>query len=393
MTDPKKIVLLGGGVGGYIALKRLAKRARESGTRLDITLVSAQPHHDFQPLYADIALNLTTPDRVRAPVKNFEKYGARIIIDKALQIDAGNRRVKLVNQGELDYDYLLVAVGTRYDWNAYPGLAEAGVHNYTLDAAMEMREHLARFKGGDIIVLVPEIPHRCGMYPYEVATFLAETLSARGVKHSVTLVTPGDRPLGPLGPDISLAWAERMKELGVEFVPLGPKKLDEIDPEKRMVRAGGFEGKYDLLIKVPPSRLPEVLENSEGFTWKMDPRFAPTRGKDFRHPEYDDVYLTGEHSMPPAGLVTAGIPVHYASEIAADNIMADMLGVSEVSDPCGMMPCVGYFGTSGFAGYCSARYDDSQGKRVLKCFTIARSPLVKFFKQAFYHAWIDAIKT
>ncbi len=389
----KKVVILGGGVGGYISLKRLARRAAESGLGLDITLVSESPHHDFQPLYADIALNLTQPEKVRAPVKNFAKLGARVVIDRATQIDASNRRVKLEKEGELEYDYLVVSVGTRYGWDAYPGLAEAGVHNYTLEGALEMRRELAKFRGGDIVVLVPEVPHRCGMYPYEVATFLAETLRSRGVEHSVTLVSPGDKPLGPLGPDISQAWSDKMEELGVEFVGIGAKTLEEVDPEKKMVKAGSYEGRYDLLIKVPPSRLPSVLEASEGFVWKQDPRFAPTRGDTFRHPEYDDVFMTGEHSMPPAGLVTAGIPVHYASEVAADNLVADILGVGEVVDPCGMMPCVGYFGTSGFAGYCNSPYDESQGKRVLKCFTIARSPLVKFFKQAFYHAWIEAIKT
>ncbi len=392
MAEEKHVVILGGGVGGFTSLRRLAKRAAESGVKLNVTLVSELPYHDFQPLYADIALGMTVPDKVRAPVSSFSRFGAKIVNDTATQIDAANRKVKLASGKELSYDYLIVSVGTKYMWNKYPGLQEAGYHNYTMEGAFELRNALMKFKGGKIVILVPEVPHRCGMYPYEAATYLASVYRNRGINAEVTLITPGDKPLGPLGPDISRAWKEKLDETGVEFVPIGAKTLDEIDPEKRIVRAGGVEEKYDLLIKVPPSGLPDVLANSEGFTWKMDPRFAPTKARNFQHPDYDDVYMTGEHSMPPAGLVTAGIPVHYASEIAADNIVSDIVGASPVDSPCGMIPCVGYFGTSGFAGFCHVRYDESQDKRVLKCFSMSRSPLVKFLKKAFYHAWISALK-
>ncbi|MEB3773789.1 MAG: FAD-dependent oxidoreductase [Desulfurococcales archaeon] len=386
----KRVLILGGGTGGYIALRGLS-RARESiGLDVETVMVTADPWHDFQPLYADLALGMIDKEKIRASVENFKRFGARIIVDKATNIDAANRKVTLQSGEELEYDYLIVSLGTKYGWNAYPGLAEAGVHNYTMEAAEEMRSELAKFKGGTIVVLVPETPHRCGMYPYEVATHLAETYRNRGVKVDVKLLSPGDVPLGPLGPDISRAWKERMDRVGVEFVSI--KRLDEVDPDKRMVRAGGVEEKYDLLIKVPPSRLPDVLAGSEGFTWKMDERFAPVRGYNFRHPDYDDVYMVGEHSMPPAGLPTAGIPVHYAAEVAANSIVADLVGGSPVYMPRGMIPCIGYYGLSAFAGFCEVYYNESEGRRTLKCYSIARSPLVRIMKQAFYESWISAIK-
>ena len=124
----------------------------------------------------------------------------------------------------------------------------------------------------------------------------------------------------PLGPDVSETWRARMEELGVEIVR--HNGLQEVGGRRRVVRAGNVEEKYDLLIKVPPSRLPEPLAKSEGFQLKGDPRWAPADPKTFRHPGYDDVFLVGEHSMPSVGLPTAGIPVHFAADYAPSRYSA-----------------------------------------------------------------------
>ncbi len=387
---PKRVLILGGGTGGYIALRGLARANESLGAGFQVTMITASPWHDFQPLYADLAFGMIDKEKIRASVENFKRFGAEIKIDRATRIDAANRRVETESGQAYEYDYLIVSLGTKYGWDAYPGLAEEGFHNYTMEGAEEMRQALARFKGGRIVVLVPETPHRCGMYPYEASTHLAETFRNRGINVEVKLLSPGEMPLGPLGHEISKAWRERMEEAGVEYVPI--KSLEEIDAEKKMVRAGNVEERYDLLIKVPPSRLPDVLANSEGFQWKMDNRFAPVRGYNFRHPDYDDVYMVGEHSMPPAGLPTAGIPVHYAAEIAANSIVSEVMGAYPVYMPRGMIPCIGYYGLSAFAGFCEVWYNEQEGRRILKCYSVSRSPIIRLMKQAFYESWISAIK-
>lgn len=387
----KRVLVLGGGTGGYVAARKLAEAARKQKLDLEVTLLTASPWHEFQPLFADVAFNTAIPDETRAPVENIgRKFGPRVIIDKVVRIDAANRVAETEKNGELDYDYLVVSLGVRYGWEAYPGLAENGVHNYTLEGAMEMAKELARFRGGRIVILVPETPHRCGMYPYEAATQLAETMRNRGVKAEIVLMTREARPLTPLGPDISRVWEEKMDELGVEMVQ--HNGVQEIDGEKKVVRAGNVEERYDLLIKVPPSRLPDALAESEGFQLKGDPRWAPARAKDFRHPEYDDVFMVGEHSMPAVGLPTAGIPVHFAAEYAAEQIASEVAGGYPVPGYVKTMTCVGYFGTSGFAGTCEICYDESTGRRKFVCYTVSTSPIVRLMKEAFYKSWIAALK-
>ncbi len=388
--NQKRVVILGGGAGGYVAAKKLAAIARESGENIKVTLVTDSEWHYFHPLYIDVAFHGLNPEATRGPIKGLERFGVEVIIDPAVRIDAANRVVQTKSGSKISYDYLIVSLGVKYGWDAYPGLAKYGYHNYTVDGALELRKALQSFRGGRIVILEPESPVRCGMYPYEAATLLAEIYRSRGVKVEVVLMTTSRKPLAGLGPDISRVWAERLEMAGVEHV--AHNGLSEVDGEKRVVRAGNVEEKYDLLIKIPPSRLPDVLAASEGFQCKKDPRWARVRGPDFRHPDYDDVYLVGEHSMPLVGLPTAGIPVHHAAEYAAEKVAADILGSYAVQEIRAMIPCVGYFGLSGFAGYCETRFNKDKGVYELSCYTLARNPLIRVIKESFYKSWVASLR-
>ena len=389
----KRVLILGGGTGGLISAKTLAEtlHGAELDERVEITLVTNNPYHEFQPLYFDVAMGTAKPEEVQAPIESLRRYGVNVVIDNVESIDAANRAVRTQKHGLMGYDYLIVSLGVRYGWEAYPGLAEAGYHNYTLDGARQLARALARFKKGRLVLLVPETPHRCGMYPHEAVTTFAELFRERGAQVEVAIVTPEKSPMGGLGPDFPKLWLPKYEKLGIERVI--HNGLQEIDPVKRVIRAGNVEEKYDLLIKVPPSRLPPPLEKSEGFQLKGDPRWAPVRGRHFRHPQYDDVYLTGEHSMPPAGLMTAGIPVHFASEYAAQQIASEIIGGHPVAGITKTMTCVGYYGAgSGLAGNCEISFDEKAGKWKPSCYVAGVSPIIRLMKEAFYKAWIASLK-
>ncbi len=386
-----RILVLGGGTGGLVAARRIAEGLRGRGVEAEVTLITDSEWHEFQPLYADVAFGTATPEEVRAPIASLERLGVRVRIEKVTRIDAGNRTVE-TERGRYQYDYLVVSLGVRYGWDAYPGLDRYGVHNYTLEGALEMAKALRSFRGGRVVILVPEVPHRCGMYPYEAATQIAEAMRNRGLKGEVILMGREDRPMTPLGPDVSETWRARLEELGVEIVK--HDGLQEVDGRRRVVRAGNVEEKYDLLIKVPPSRLPEPLARSEGFQLKGDPRWAPADPRTFRHPSYDDVFMVGEHSMPAVGLPTAGIPVHFAADYASEQIIGEVLGVGfPTTGYARTMTCVGYFGASrGYAGTCEVTFDERAGRRRLVCYTVSTSPIIRLLKEAFYKAWIASLK-
>ncbi|MFH1601071.1 MAG: NAD(P)/FAD-dependent oxidoreductase [Pseudomonadota bacterium] len=128
------VLVLGGGFGGLWATRALATAP------VRITLVDRTNHHLFQPLLYQVATaGLSAPD-IAAPLRHIlrKQANATVRLDEVRAIDVGARRVDLA-QGQLHYDYLLVATGSthayfgRDDWAPFaPGLK-------TLDDALSIR--------------------------------------------------------------------------------------------------------------------------------------------------------------------------------------------------------------------------------------------------------------
>ncbi|MEB2835729.1 MAG: FAD-dependent oxidoreductase [Desulfurococcales archaeon] len=390
---PKRILILGGGTGGVVSALFLSEQVRGFGFDAEITLVNKDEWHYMPPLWMDVALEGIPLDETRAPIRNLEKYGVRVVVDEAVKIDPANRRVSLAGGDSLEYDYLIVALGSRNGWEAYPGLAEAGYHNYDPEGAVEFNKALREFPGGRVVILVPEMPYRCGTYPMEFATVLGYRLATRGINPDITLVVPmapnGATPVEGLGPDIAKLWLKYFEKYNVKVIP--HKGFERVDPGRNVVVTKNNEIPYDLLVKVPPLRLPKVLEDPE-FVYPDDNRFTKSRAPDFRHPDYDDIFMIGEHAMEPTGLSTAGVFIHVAAHRASSEILYE-LGGSYPPEKVPPVACVAYSGDKGFLGVCEIEYDTSQGKYTWrKCYNALESGMIKLVKRAFYQGWLNRLR-
>ena len=388
----KKILYLGGGACTLVALRRIAEEARHAGIELEQTIITNSEWHYFPAFFPDVALGEAEPDDTRAPVRNIaEAYGAKLVLDTVTKVDPANRVVETESGKKYSYDYLFVCLGTRYGWEDYPGLLEAAVHNYTLDAAVEMRKALAGFKGGDIVVLVPEFPHRCPGYPFEVLGRLVYHARRRGVKANVKLVhaVPMNVALEHLF-DLAVTWHRIHQEIGdIEYI-MG-KQLDHVDPvSKTIYFKDGETMKYDLLIAAPPARVPKPLEGTE-LVWKQDPRFIETTFPTFRSRSYDDVFIPTDGAMPSVNLPFAGVPVHYAAVAAADTVLADLKGAAGPILFPDSLTIVLDFGKTGVAVVFDVEPAPG-GVAKAKPYIAATHPMIKLMKYSFYKGWIKAVK-
>jgi len=73
------------------------------------------------------------------------------------------------NNGDLAYDYLVVATGANLAPEVMPGFGEAAHTPYDLNGATQLWSALQRFEGGRLIVLVSGMPYKCPAAPYETA--------------------------------------------------------------------------------------------------------------------------------------------------------------------------------------------------------------------------------
>jgi NADH dehydrogenase len=111
------VVIIGGGFGGLSAAKTL----RNADVR--VTLIDRRNHHVFQPLLYQVATATLSPGDIAAPIRWILRNirNVRVLLANATRIDVEARRIELSDGGPLDYDWLIVATGSKH---AYFGRGE-----------------------------------------------------------------------------------------------------------------------------------------------------------------------------------------------------------------------------------------------------------------------------
>ncbi len=386
-TMGKKILVLGGGVGGVVAAKKLAERLRNR-VDAEVTLISDTDYYLLPPLLVNIALGDMDPAQAQLPLSMLGKRGVRSVKATVTKIDPDNRVVE-TDKGKFNYDYLLASLGTEFDFKSYN--IGVGYHNFTLDGALKLREALMNFKGGSLVVFTPEPIYRCGVYPFEIIAQLDTIFRKRGIRDKVdlTLIHPFEKPIQPLGLEAVKITEDVFTQKGIKYI--GNAKPIEVDDKNKVVVLTSDKVKYDLLIVVPPARLPKPFEGTPLVTDTPSGRWTTINVYTGRSIKYDDVYLPGEHSMPAIGLPTAGVPVHFTALASAAAIAGELLG--EPFDPAQInaMACAMDYGDLGMMFNCDIKLDLKNNKALWmgNCYSILTSPLGKLIKDLFYKTWLQ----
>jgi len=165
----KRVLILGGGLGGLMAashLRRLLPREHD--------VVVVEKKETFSLCMMNLWLmtgERESPREGERELAELAKKGIEWVRGEVETFDPNKRTVQ-TSAGALDADYLIVALGAERAPQAVPGFAEAALNLYEADGALKIRQALADFNGGRIVVLVSRTPFSCPSAPYEAA-FLA----------------------------------------------------------------------------------------------------------------------------------------------------------------------------------------------------------------------------
>lgn len=147
----ERIVILGGGFAGVSTAQELATRLRREhrlarGLRdhgVSITLINRENYFVFQPLLADIISGAIETTHVVVPLRRMLR-GVEVEVGYVEDIDPSRRYVSVLRRESgrafrVDYDALVVALGSVTDFRAVPGMAEHAVGVRTLGDAFYLR--------------------------------------------------------------------------------------------------------------------------------------------------------------------------------------------------------------------------------------------------------------
>lgn len=112
MADIKKrIVVIGGGFAGLQFIQNLKE------DKFDVLLIDKLNHHQFQPLFYQVATSQIEPSSISFPFRKiFQKRNdVRIRLAKVEQIDSEQKKV-FTTIGTFEYDYLVIATGCKTNY-------------------------------------------------------------------------------------------------------------------------------------------------------------------------------------------------------------------------------------------------------------------------------------
>lgn len=132
-----KIIVIGGGFAGVQIVRELDENI------FDILLIDKINHHQFQPLFYQVATSQIEPSSISFPLRNIFKHKKNIQIRLAevISIDKNNHIIH-TTIGEFEYDYLVIAVGCTTNFFGNDNLKK---HTFTLKStydAITIRNHI-----------------------------------------------------------------------------------------------------------------------------------------------------------------------------------------------------------------------------------------------------------
>jgi len=238
-TRPR-VVILGSGFGGLTAAKALYKDA-------DVTVVDRHNFQTFLPLLYQVATAGLAADHVAHPVRGaLRKTGIKFRMGSPISVDHKNNSVKLDSSEVLEFDHLIVALGSATADFGVKGVTEHALGMKSVHEAIGIRaevlrrfEDLCRFEDNTRLSLSVVGGGPTGV---EMAGALAELVRGPLKNDEANAAAHIDVYLLEAGPRILPMFTERLSARAVkDLEDLGVKVLlntvvQEVKPRQILIK-------------------------------------------------------------------------------------------------------------------------------------------------------------
>jgi sulfide:quinone oxidoreductase len=319
----KRLVILGAGTAGTMMSAKMRRALPRD--EWSITIVDQDEDHLYQPGLLFIPFGIYEEDDVVRPRARYVPKGVDLVLSEVDAVEPEESRIRLVHGETIDYDFLIVATGSRIVPSEMEGLTGPGWQRdifdfYTLDGASKLHRALEDFEGGRLVLNVAEMPIKCPVAPLEFL-FLADWyFHQRGIRDRVELVyaTPLDGAFTK--PAASEKLGGLLADKGVQVETMF--NAGSVDPEKRILESWDErEIPYDLLVTIPTNMGSEVIERSNMGDELM---FVPTDRHTLQSKVAENVFIIGDATDLPSS--KAGSVAHFEGAILEHNLLCAIEG-------------------------------------------------------------------
>jgi NADH dehydrogenase len=133
----KTVIVVGGGFAGINFVKKLDENL------FDVILIDRLNHHQFQPLFYQVAMSQIEPSSISFPLRHIfrKKKNVRIRLAEVLQVLEKENKI-ITSIGEYSYDLLVLAMGCKVNFYGNEAIAAHALTLKTTYEAIGIRNHI-----------------------------------------------------------------------------------------------------------------------------------------------------------------------------------------------------------------------------------------------------------
>lgn len=360
------IVIVGAGYAGVLTAKKLEKKLRKKAKneQVHISIIDRHPYHTMLTELHEVAACRVEEDSIKMDLKKiFQGRNVEVVLDNITNVDFEKKKVTGGN-GAYDYDYLVLAAGSKPTFFGVEGAEENSYTLWSYDDAVRLKDRIhdcfrraadepdmdkkkellsfyvvgAGFTGVEMIGELAEyIPWLCESY--EIDPSLVTMVDVDGLSRPVPILPEKlsakvERRLRKMG--VSVVMNTSVVGVGENFIKL--KKGDKIVTETAgtVIWTAGIES-ADITAEAA-----KQVESAGRGRIKVD--------KYLRSLDHEDVYVVGDNMMYTAPGEERPVPqmvenAEHSADTAANNILAAITKKVEMEEYApkfhGVMVCVG----------------------------------------------------
>ena len=329
-SEGKRILILGAGFGGLTAANLLRKNLSLSSGPVahQITIIDRKDYFMMGLVILWILNGIRTLDDSKIALNRLENKGISFLDGEVTEIDIVSKTVTIRGSStlRLEYDYLVVSLGSEFALEQVKGFLENGGFNlYDAEQVPKVREKILSLKKGRIAICITSIPYKCPPAPYEASLLINDILVKNGTRDSVDIdiYTPTPIALPVAGAKVSQDVINLLNDSHINFHPL--HKIKTVSDMKELEFENGKRVNYDLLIGIPPHKVPDVIRNSclikQGQNWINVDKFSLKT-------DYENVFAIGDVTEikvnENTAIPKAGVFAEAQAKVVSQQIVDDI---------------------------------------------------------------------
>ncbi|XP_066951980.1 sulfide:quinone oxidoreductase, mitochondrial-like isoform X2 [Macrobrachium rosenbergii] len=314
-TCPKhksyKVVVVGGGAGGCATAAKFSSKLGKG----KVAVIDPANMHYYQPMWTLVGGGMKTLEDSGKPMSEVLPKKADWIKQKVVGFDPHNNRVMTDDGQEINYEYLVVALGIQLNYNQVKGLPGAfetpGVcSNYSPLYVSKTLKSLQNFQEGNALFTFPNTPIKCPGAPQKIMYISEEYLRKHGKRDKANIVYYTSLPVLFGVKKYADALWEIVKERNIS-VNLR-HHLIEVKPDSREAVFQNLDKpeelstlKYEMLHVTPPMSSPDVLRNCPALVDGAG--FLKVNKETLQHESFPNIFGIGDCTNVPTARTAAAV--------------------------------------------------------------------------------------